>query len=660
MANLLKKLADIQYTPAIPYQPARPPYCYWNPEVSRGEWQLRQVGEWRRVGGQYVFVGTIEYVWVPASDSEGLICIPGTPAVPGSPARVNQSAVLGWNGGARSIFPMIGSGYYSFRVPAGAIGVVVGLSSRNDSTLPNEPSHAFYVHQGDIDILEYGQQVTTVPRAHDASKRFQIIRSGTEVTYRYDGWIYKSAIQAGGPQYLDASLYMTGDSVVDPVLGEQVDIGARTVCGVVDAWGREYGGIGYLRAVEQVGVRAEGYMNEDGDEVDLRRLRSRIGVASVVDLLQDGVLAGVVPVGANGRFRFAYVGAADDSLPVAYGDSSAFGVLPMFDGLASTYEGVYAQASGRLPLLSGEAQAGMPEISLSWAFGVLPLLSGSALGLTGQYAEGGGDLPMLGGLASNYEEQYSQALGYLPNLVGTGKMMLPSEDLPVVQQGLVMGSGFFPVMTIRDVIREGLELGFSTTATVFVRDFIFDALALDDGVSGVQVMQAIIRAGLGMGGDMEAQRRAAVQYAINALTGAPTTYHGFDFDGFASTQGESFGFRKDGVYRLGGQTDQGQGIAWSIDFGQDSFGSMQGKRVSALYLGLATDGAVFARLVADDGQELTYRVINTEGAMRAVTAKGVCGRRWNLVLSAEDCTLADLDMIEFMVGASSRRVLGGR
>lgn len=660
MANLLKKLAEVQYTPAVPYQPARPPYCYWNPQVSRGEWRLRQVGEWRRVGGQYVFVGTIEYVWVPAAESEGLICLPGVPAVPGSPARINQRSIMGWNGGARSLLPLIGSGYFSFRVPSGVIAVVVGLSSRNSTTLPNEQSHAFYVHQGEIEILEYGQPVAVVPRAHDASKPFQIIRSGSDVIYRYDGWVFRSTTQAGGAQYLDASLYMTGDMVVDPLMGTQVDISVRSNCGVSDAWGRQYGGVGYLRAREQIGVAGDGYMNENGAEIDLRRLRSRVGVSGVGELLQDGSVAGVSTVGLVGRFRFAYSGAPDDALPVGYGDAGGFGYLPALTGLASNYEGSYAQAFGRLPSLDGEASGGMPEVSFSWAFGVLPLLSGASVGLTGQYAEGYGELPALGGLASNYDEQYSQASGQLPMLVGSGKLMLPSEDLPVVSRGLVMGAGFFPVMTIRDAIREGLELAFGVSATVFIRDFIFDALALEDDVTGLQVMQAIIRAGLGLAGDVEAQRRAAVQYAINALTGAPTTYHGFDFDGFTSARGESFGFKPDGVYRLGGRTDQGEGIAWSIDFGQSDFGSMQGKRVSALYLGLATDGEVYATLVADDGNELTYRVIDSAGAMRAVTAKGVCGRRWNLVLSAEDCTMADLDMIEFLVGESGRRILSGR
>lgn len=660
MANLLKKLPEVRYTPAVPYQPARAPYCYWNPEVSRGEWQLRQVGEWRRIGGQYVFIGTVEQVWVPTAQSAGQICLPGTPARPGSPARVSQSAIVGWNGGARSIVPLQGDGYFGFRVPAGAIGVVVGLSARNDTTLPNEQSHAFYVHDGVIEVMESGVVVAAVPRSHSPAKQFQILRSGLAVTYRYDDWLLHSAVPAGGPQYLDASLFMTGDSVVDPVLGEQVDLRARSLCGVQDAWGMQHGGVGYLRASSACGVAGRGYMNEDGDEVDLRNARALVGVAGTVDLVQDAVLAGVSHAGVSGRFRFVYTGADDDSLPEGYGDSSAFGRLPALVGMASNYEGNYAQAYGALPPLEGEASGNMPEINFSWAFGVLPLLSGSALGLTGEYAEGGGELPALGGLASNYEEQYAQAQGTLPLLVGSGKLMLPSEDLPRISRGLVMGAGFFPVVTLREVIRSGLELGFSATATLFIREFILEALALEDGITGRQALQEIIRAALGLSGDTEAQRRAAIQYAVNALTGAPTTYQGFDFDGFASGSGETFGFNADGVYRLGGQTDQGQGISWSIDFGQDNFGSMQGKRVSSLYLGLVTDGEVFAKLVADDGAELTYRVVDTPGTMRAVTAKGVCGRRWNLALSAEDCTLADLDTIEFVVGESGRRILGRR
>jgi hypothetical protein len=655
MANLLKKLAEVAYTPGRPYQPATKPYCYWDGGVG-GEWVLKFDGEWIRFGDRVEFIGTQSWVWVEGAGAKQ-VCIPGQSAKPAIPAQIRQSAIMGWNGGGQSVVALEGSGYFTFKVPAGVMGAVAGLSSWNETTLPTEQTHAFYIRDGQVSIMERGAVVAELPGGAQPGVPFQIIRTDGEVLYRHGGWSMKSSQQSLGAVHLDASLYMTGDSVLDPAMGEIGNLAGRSTCGVVSAYGREHGGFGYLRSREPLGVRGRAYMNTDGAHIDLRA-RSAVGLRSVGNIVQDANLVAVQGVGVSGRCRFVYTGAPDDSLPVGYGDGSAYGELPSITGMASGYDGNYGQAYGALPALTGYATGNMPEPNFAYGFGVLPPLSGSGVLLVGEHGEASGELPALSGMGSNYEENYSQAFGSLPVLTGRGNLMPPELDKPVVSEGLVLADVFIPVVQIRDVIKEGLAISFGVSATVFVQDVIVEFLGLGDQITGTQVIREIIRAALSIGGDMQAAQRAAVQYAVNAITGALTTYEGFDFDGFVTAEHQrSYGFKPDGLYRICSASESDSQISWSIDFGQSDFGSARGKILSSVYLGLSTDGCVYAKLAADDGDELTYRVLEHPGSMRAKTAKGVSGRRWNLVLEGVDATFADLDTVEFIAGESQRRLL---
>src|SRR5574343_1197731 len=178
MANQLVKLADVTYTPGTPTIPSRPAYCYWTQVVAAGHWtyprreqwvQDPSTGQWQQVGA------TSTSVWAPGQTTMKQVCLPAEPGQVGTPATVSYTAALGWNGGARSITPMTGNGYFSFKVADGVGGAVVGLVRDDQSTLPNEPTHALYIHNAQVQIMESGAIVATAPTSHVGSKQLRII-----------------------------------------------------------------------------------------------------------------------------------------------------------------------------------------------------------------------------------------------------------------------------------------------------------------------------------------------------------------------------------------------------------------------------------------------------------------------------------------------------
>lgn len=652
MANRLKKLASVQYTPGSPYQPGQPAYCYYQATTTPGHWTYRTVTETVVTSGGLTITRThLIPKWHPPETTYRRICTPSIPERPAVPAVTSYTSIVGWTAGGRSADALSADGYFGFKINAGAIGVVVGLVTQDTNTQPNEPTHAFYVHETTVDILESGVLVATAPSAHAEAKQMRIIRDGTAVNYSYDGWTYNSAVPASGSQYLDVAIYFSGDAVFDPVIGVELSFGVTSSAGVQSALGLTHNGVGYLLGIKSnAGAQGEAYVNENGAEIDLLHIRSEAGATGSSDLIVDYALTATEEVGATGTARFVYTGAPDDAIPEGYGDGSAVGSLPSLDGLAS--EDRYAQAYGELPFLTGEAQGNFPTVEFSYAYGILPAIAGTSITYVGEYGEATGSLPTLAGMAA--EDEHAQAYGTLPMLSGGAGLTTPGEDLPVLTQGLVIGDFMFGVAPVVDRISDALEIGDTAFGNIFLTDAVIDALVLQDSYSFTQVVQALIQSGLAISGSSTAAQRALMQYAVNVLTGALSTYSGFAFTGFAQAGNNVYGCKDDGVYVVRAGDDDGDPITIDIDFGATGYGQPTAKTIEAAYLGVATDGQVYLRANAD-GIERRYRVVQRGPIMRALLSRGVTGRRWNLAIEVVDATEFELDLVEIMVAVNNRR-----
>ena len=135
-----------------------------------------------------------------------------------------------WTSGGRSISALTAAGWFSFSVPVGAAGVVVGLNRTDLSADPGEIEFAMMFGAGSCRVLESGANKTALA-SYASADVFHIVRTGTGAVYYCVGstpvsipglpfdlpgtLIYKSDASCIGDAYLDASLLMLGDRVDD-------------------------------------------------------------------------------------------------------------------------------------------------------------------------------------------------------------------------------------------------------------------------------------------------------------------------------------------------------------------------------------------------------------------------------------------------------------
>lgn len=573
MARRITKNSMLEYVPAAPATPFIPGY-----ETVLRTWTLPlsdasalevfdTIGDWGggAVRGRYNSAGTV---------IEAYTTVPAVAAFTGAPAYTVDRGSAAWNAGGSSESPMAGDGAFEFYVGNSPGGVVAGLAAADVSTLPNEPTHGFYIHGSIAQVIESGVVVHTFGSPVSTSTRFVVRRTGTAVSYELDqsdGGLYATeyydslvAITAA-KVYLDAALYLSGDYVDNPALAEGT----------------------------------------------------------------SGLTIGQI----SGRMRPA-AGRIGDVAGAIYGS------LPAIDGL------VYRSPLGAAGFVTGS----------------VPPLAGYAFVLRGAQADIDGALKPMDGTVSNYA--YSFARGSVPAVSGEVTDIDPSF-FRTAMSGLSLATPTDGTARMFDVATSSVLLSDAYAAAIRMSDSVFDALVLSGAISSTQSMADTIMAALALGTDLsqfievdlspaEVAARAPTQYAVNVLTGALTTYDGFDFTGFATTGQTTFGARADGVYRIRPGDDAGESRIVAVDFGTLAMDTTTVKTIEAVFLGVDTDGDVFVRLVAGLDDTL-YRVVERESVSRALCKRGVGGRQWNVSLEVANATYLNLDMIELSVASMARR-----
>lgn len=607
MANRLKKLADARYTPGTPYQPYVPGYCIQVPYTVPG-YQTYSTEFVLDQDGNLVVLQTSSG-FVPPSTRYRQVCFPTQPAIAAVAPTTTYTSVVGWNGGARSIEQLDGDGYFEFQIVDVPSAVVVGLSTGDTSTLPSEPTHAVYAHSTTLDIMESGVVVHTAPVAHDYDNVYRIQRVGLTVTYSGPGWSYESAAPASGARVLDAAIYTSGEYVDNPTL-TTLEFSGTAAGSLAAMQGHGYEGADYAEAYGTLGA-----------------MTGEAGVTFQV---------------------------------------TAAGSLAALMGVAS--EGAYNYGGGSLQPLSGDANGGYPQVSLIFGIGAFPSLVGASHGLTGEVGTVEATLGELGGWAS--EGPYAEASGSLLPLTGYADSgwSIPGETYST--DVLLVGDFMLAQDVQQGSIADTLEITDTFEDVITIEDAVYDALMLSDSLTVTQALEALINVTLLLGNDLSSLYPVAqddqpgtagrlvggepAQYAVNVLTNAFTNYSGFGFGSFATANQVLYGAKADGVYRVRQGDDNGTGVDAFVDFGSSTYGTTNVKTLEAVYLGVATDGQLYARLETGLDNRL-YRVVQRGDMRRALTAKGVGGRVWNVSLEVIDATEFELDIVEIEVGVTSRR-----
>ena len=140
---------------------------------------------------------------------------------------------------------------------------------------------------------------------------------------------------------------------------------------------------------------------------------------------------------------------------------------------------------------------------------------------------------------------------------------------------------------------------------------------------------------------------------LNTLSRAVTEYDDWAFDSITPTHaaGES------GLYRLSGDTDDGEPIVARVTTGLQQWGSSKKKRIQVVYFALRGEGPCDLH-IGTPTRENRYRfAMRPSGETRCQPGQGICESYLSFGFSNPDGDAFTLDRIEALVAAStSRRV----
>lgn len=158
-------------------------------------------------------------------------------------------------------------------------------------------------------------------------------------------------------------------------------------------------------------------------------------------------------------------------------------------------------------------------------------------------------------------------------------------------------------------------------------------------------------------------------YAMNVRNAAVSEYTNFPFNSFAALRhgGRAVTLMAgpDGIYVLGGATDDGAPIKAAVRLGLTDFGSAALKRVANGFIGYTSDGSLKMVVVTTDGgrkkenwYSLKPRSANSPVDGRFDVAKGLTARYWGWAVENIDGADFSLDDLKVWVSFLARRKSG--
>lgn len=642
MANRLLKKPSLQATPGTPTVLGSPAYSYWElrtvPDVEGIEY-LSEYLEWSSGGafdyneirkdlskimGDFV-TAPKSYVWV-------LVNVPAVPTIKGTGNSYTLDQQAGWNSTGRSVRSIRSrDGYAEFTVAPQAVGVVVGINNGSTEVLPSDIQYGFYAHSGALDIWERGQIVHSVPTPGlSALPRLRIERRNKTVRYYVaDALVYTSAQPSTGYLFADASLYVAGDYIDSPQIGELLTgraVGTAGVRSFIDPRARAIGtvgtgGIAVARSGSDVVARGIGTAGTGGSALAWSEC--------------FGTAQGTVGAGGSAQ-------AAENVGQIIY---NAYGVV---GGNASVSWGDVRYGAYRA--LAG---GGFPEVLSAGGSVVVPAFAMSAIGLTGEVGSGSVVAPRFA--AKGSEDPYGEGRVSYGSYSVQGSPPKFSDDYMQHWHVLVLQDTYTPFGNLQATFLSAVEIGDNVEVSIELAQGAewLDAILLNTSASLLQPQTtAEFFSGLALSTAALNAGASAYQIAVNMGSMAPSHYQGFDFLSLFTTDYGSFALRSDGLHRVTYVTEP---ISARVDFGASELGASTPKFVDAVFFGLRTDGTPIAVLRDAAGSERAYRVIERQDYMRAKPAQGISSRRWRLLLELTDVTEAELEALEVVVSTSGRR-----
>lgn len=150
---------------------------------------------------------------------------------------------------------------------------------------------------------------------------------------------------------------------------------------------------------------------------------------------------------------------------------------------------------------------------------------------------------------------------------------------------------------------------------------------------------------------------------LNTENTAVSEYSNFAFNSYAYLQGQLLACKDDGLYLLGGDTDNGTEIEAILRTGLMDFGTSNKKILTDAYIGYTTSGRLLLKTLSTEGgtkqerwYELTAVTADSPTANRVKTAHGVKARYWQFEIRNLDGNDFELEKIEVLPVITGRRL----
>ncbi|SEE00088.1 hypothetical protein [Pseudomonas anguilliseptica] len=530
-------------------------------------------------------------------------CYPTIVGQAGSPARTNAFDNFGWNAGARSVEPIPESGFIAATMPPSPIGVQLGLTGPSPAYYYGEMAHSLVVRHDELTVVERGNVVAgpfTVP----PSVAVKVQRTAGVVSYWANGIVlYTSEQASAGEAYGGAMLFSTIDYVDSPSIGE-VTI-PLSFSGLIPA---------FASAISE--------STYDFALAELPALR----LTAVLDEVQ-------------GVSNFSV------ELP---------GLI-----LAVSESAAVSWVRGSLPALSVQAELVNAETTPDSFIGLTAPLT-----LTASLRDGGsiyfaGDISLA--LAVSETSSIVKVDALLPIRMGLAVVepYLPADTADGSDASILADWSSIETALLL-IAMESLDVSGQASIVMVLELAGMDSLGVGEHASFGSIVELLAMEQVAVMSHASSARQQALQYAVNYMTGALTSYQDFDFAGFTHSGGRAFAWNANGLYRLGADRDNGEVINALVDFGATDYGDSHVKRAETAFVGVRTDGECYVRLTADDDIERVYRLIGGGNQKRSLLAKGVSSRYWNVRLELTSASFATLDSVELEVGVTQRRSFNRR
>lgn len=663
MANRLLKRYAVTYIPGTPAQPAVP--GRWVSSGSQETQAPRLAGSKTPAStsntaitvtvlqGGDLFInspylvsqGITDVIIRGVQSSTGVttnkVYIPARPAVAGVPSRVTQTAQSGWNGGARSIDSLTGDGYIEFFFSPVLIGGLAGFAYGSDTVAFGEATHAFYRSFDSLHVVERGSIVFTVPDVGPGDEpTTRIQRAAGKVTYFVDGeLVYTSEVESIGEVFIDVLLYTSDDYVENPGIFAVASASAE------DSVAFDAGINPTIRASST--IKFDGAANlRAGDNVFAR-------AESLLWLQTEAEARTTAQAFAETNIEF--VGSTTENMARSVARYSSYNIL-------AADEGGYARSVIRFTPASVSSAGGAPELNVGSSTAFYSSTEVNSEGVITGAAQSAAVVErfvMYSVDQDLFDDSWGRSTAvFEPHIVFSRDDPTPSSYR--VDHALLLLDTYDLEDSQNMSFDSALELSSEFIAVAYAEDGWADLLVISGDADVMFDLDLAFASSMYLTDGSRPDGKNPIQIAVNAETGAVTTYREFGFLKIINTATGTYGVRADGVYSIQPGDDDGQPIQAALDLGSIGFGTPNMKRIASAYAGVATDGEVYFKFTDDLGNEYIYQAIGGDPIYRTFTGKGAFSRQWRVQLEIVDPTYVDLDGVQFDIGISARRIQRAR